>query len=401
MKNNNSRLIVIQSILVAFFADIRCINWGLTKGGFVGEGAMSLLYIVIVGLIIVSTVFSRRSLAYSFRGYSIFFPLFLLLFYAVTSIFVAPPVVSIPFFLIFTIIAFLIPHITLVNSYLMLKSMMILPSFAILRFHDVFASVVDWTNRLPMDVSYGYLIPIIANIVFLWFYFKEENKFAKLVTIIFSTINFLFFLNILLFGSRGPLLCVFLLLCILWCIYIKADNLLIINKKRIMFLTVISAMLFVFFNPILRFLNDYFVDYGLEIDALSKMVYLQETGADISNGRSSLNAITWKGIMEHPILGNGLDQYDNNNPGEDYPHNFLLQILYDGGLFLLLLFMPIFKRIPKLLKNCKKNELVVFLVFFFGAVPGALFSQDLWCIPVLWMFFGLMCTKQFVINSNN
>ena len=400
MKSLNNT-IVVQSILVAFFADIRCINWGLTRGGFVGEGVMSLLYMGIVGLIIVSTIFSKRKIGSSFKAYSIFFPIYLLLFYVLTNLFISSPVVSFPFFLIFTISAFLIPHITLIDSYTMLKTMMILPSFAIVRYHSVFASVVDWTTRLPMDVSYGYLIPILANVVFMWYYFREEKIGAKIITLLFSLINLVFFLNILLYGSRGPILCVFLLLCALWCVKLKDNDNFQINKNKLFVLLLLVVSVVLLSTPLLIYIDGALNKYGIEVDAITKMVYLQDMEGDISNGRSELNAITWKGIMEHPLFGNGLDQYDNNNPGEDYPHNFILQILYDGGLFLLLLFMPIFIRIPKYLKFIRIHELLIFFVLFFGSVPGALFSQDLWCIPVLWMFFGLMCSKQFVFVRNN
>ena len=125
MKSLNNKIVVFQSLLVAFFADIRCINWGLTQGSFVGEGVMALLYIGVVGLIMLSVVFSQMKLRYNFRTYSVFFLLYLLLYYALTSAFVAPPVISVPFFLIFTITAFILPHLTKVDAKIMLKAMII------------------------------------------------------------------------------------------------------------------------------------------------------------------------------------------------------------------------------------------------------------------------------------
>ena len=393
----NTRIVYIQSLLIAFFADIRCINWGLTSGGFAGEGVMSILYIAIVGLIFVSTLFTLKKIKSSFSSYSIFLPIYLLVFYLITSVIVAAPVVSISYFLIFTIVAYLIPHITIVSSKLLLKAMMIFPSFAVLRLQAVFASSVSWATRLPMDVSYGYLIPIVANIVFLWFYFKDESRGAKLITLVFSGINFVFFLNILLFGSRGPILCIFLLLCFLWCIRINHFTGFKIDKRRLYILLFSGILIVAFFIPVMSYMNDRLFEYGIEVDAISKIINLQDAG-DISNGRNDLNEKTWIGIINHPILGNGLDQYDNNYPGDDYPHNFILQILYDGGILLFLIFLPVFRKIPGYLKTCSRDDLAVFSVFSFASVPGALFSQDLWCIPVLWMFFGLMCSKYFTVR---
>lgn len=400
MKSKN-RSVVIQSLLVAFFADIRCINWGLTQGGFVGEGVMSALYVGVVGLIVLSVLFSSNNIISGFSGYSIFLPLYLLLFYALTTVLVDAPVVSIPFFLIFTITAFLIPFITRVDSKLMLKAMMIYPCFAILRLQSVFASSLSWKMLLPMDVSYGYLVPIVANIVYLKFYYKGETFLQKCITLISSLINLVFFIYILLFGSRGPLLCIFLLLCVLWCLKIESSIKVSFSKLRLKVIIIAGLVFMAFFVPLLSFIEGELSKNGIEIEAISKMIRLQDEDGDLSNGRNYLNTLTWDGILASPLLGNGLDQFDNNYPGESYPHNFLLQILYDGGIWLFLILSPIFIRSIKFLRSRTYNEYAMYMTLFFASVPGALFSQDLWAIPILWMFFGLSVSKIFVAESKS
>lgn len=396
---SNRKIIFIQSLLVAFFADIRSINWGLTQGGFVGEGIMALLYIGIVGLIVLSVMFSKTRLIVNFRTYSIFLPLYLIVYYALTNVFVAKPVISIPFFLIFTITAFLIPHITKVDAKMMLKAMMIYPFFSIFRLQSVFASTLSWKMALPMDVSYGYLVPIVANIVYLAFFFKRETFIAKIITIIFSLINLIFLIHIFLFGSRGPLLCVLLLICVLWCL--NADSYGVrLNKKRLKLLSVAVVFIIIFFIPFLTFLEGWFANMGIDVGTISKIIRLQAEEGDISNGRNYLNELTWNGIYSSPLFGHGLDQYDNNHPGESYPHNFILQILYDGGIWLALIMSPIFIRSVNFLKSRTYSEYSIYLTLFFASVPGALFSQDLWNIPILWMFFGLVVSKSFVHRSN-
>lgn len=398
IKNNN--IVIIQSLLVAFFGDIRCINWGLTQGGFVGEGVMSLLYIVVVAFILLTSIFSLKHVKSNLSKYSIFLPLYLIFYYALTYIFIVPPVVSVSFFMIFTIAAFLIPHVTRVDAKLMLKAMIIFPAFAILRMDSVFASVVTWATRLPMDVSYGYLVPIAANIVFLEYYFKKESLINKIIMLLFSIINLIFLLQIILYGSRGPMLCIVLLICFLWCVNHNLYQGVVVNKARVRFIFMAGIFIVLCFIPLLSYLDNLLAGWGVEIDAISKMLYLQEADGDISNGRNSLNQLAWNGICESPLWGNGLDQFDNKYPGESYPHNFLLQIFYDGGVILGMVLLPIFMNIRRFFKNASQQELAVFSTFFFASVPGALFSQDLWCIPILWMFFGLVCTKSFVLNEN-
>ena len=398
MKSLNNKIVVLQSLLVAFFADIRCINWGLTQGSFVGEGVMALLYIGVVGLIMLSVVFSQMKLRYNFRTYSVFFLLYLLLYYALTSAFVAPPVISVPFFLIFTITAFILPHLTKVDAKIMLKAMIIYPFFSIFRLQSIFASTLSWKMALPMDVSYGYLIPIVANIVFLAFYFKEERTLAKVVMILFSLINLVFFIQILLFGSRGPLLCVFLLICVLCCLKLDSHKKVKVNKRRVRITLITGIFVAIFFIPFLSLLEGWLANWDIEVSAISKIIRLQAEEGDFSNGRDELNTLTWNGIYNSPIFGHGLDQYDNNHPGESYPHNFLLQILYDGGIWLFLIMSPIFIQSIKFLKDRSYSEYAIYLTLFFASVPGALFSQDLWNIPVLWMFFGFVVSKVFVVT---
>lgn len=396
----DSKIILVQSLLVAFFADIRCINWGLTQGGFVGEGIMALLYISIVGLIVISVMFSKTKMRDNLRSYSVFLPLYLIVYYVLTNVFVAQPVISVPFFLIFTITAFLIPHITRVDAKIMLKAMMIFPFFSIFRLQSIFASTLSWKMSLPMDVSYGYLVPLVANVVYIAFYFKNEKKISKVATILFSLINLVFFIQILLFGSRGPLLCIFLLIGVLFCIKFDQQNRVKLNNRRIRISLIIAVFLAIFFIPILTLLNSWLANWDIEVDAISKVIRLQTEQGDFSNGRRDLNNLTWNGIYNSPIFGHGLDQYDNNYPGESYPHNFILQILYDGGIWLALIMSPIFIRTVKYFKNRTYGEYSIFLTLFFASVPGALFSQDLWNIPILWMLFGFVISKSFVQSNN-
>jgi hypothetical protein len=156
-----------------------------------------------------------------------------------------------------------------------------------------------------------------------------------------------------------------------------------------------------FFVPLLSLIEGELSKNGIEIEAISKMIRLQDEDGDLSNGRNYLNTLTWDGILASPLLGNGLDQFDNNYPGESYPHNFLLQILYDGGIWLFLILSPIFIRSIKFLRSRTYNEYAMYMTLFFASVPGALFSQDLWAIPILWMFFGLSVSKIFVAESKS
>jgi O-antigen ligase len=122
---------------------------------------------------------------------------------------------------------------------------------------------------------------------------------------------------------------------------------------------------------------------------------------DVTSGRDVIFKLTTLAISQNPLLGYGIDQFENNT-GIVYPHNFILQLLYDGGLVLtFLVIFPVIRGIVKLFKTCSYNEFIVFVALFFASVPGGLLSGDLWTMVTLWVFFGAVFSKQFVYHRNS
>ena len=392
-------IIILQTLVLALYIDIRSVNWALTKILSLGEGIMSLLYIATISLLI---IFMMKTLKYTIRSlskYSIFLVIFLCCFYLITNVFIKTPVVSIQYFLIFTIASFLIPQLTIIDSSLLLKAIMLYPAFSILKINDVFSSYVTWSLKLPMDVSYGFQVPIIATITYVFMYYKTEHGIQKLVTILTSVINFIFLGYILLFGSRGPIIGILLLICMLWCVQFKNNGLLQFNVSRFNKILMLTIICGVFFIGFITAISNFLGNYGIEVDAIQKMIYLNETNGDLSNGRNNLTELAWNGFVSRPIWGHGLDQFDNNYPESSYPHNFVLQILYDGGLILLIILLPILIIGLKRFKSYSYDQFAIFCTFFCASVPGALFSQNLWNMPLLWMCFGFIISKTFIYNK--
>ena len=92
--------LIFMPFLVALFADMKCENWGLVKGGFCDEGILGLLYITTVGLIFLSSLlFNTENLRNLFK-YPTFLATFLVCFYFVTSNLYGTPTVPIVFFIL-------------------------------------------------------------------------------------------------------------------------------------------------------------------------------------------------------------------------------------------------------------------------------------------------------------
>ena len=229
--------IFVLSLLSAFFLDIKAVNWALVNGGFYETGLMNTLFPVTILSILFLGLFKFffPSLKKEMDGWLLVW--YLLCFYLVSVTYIGPPLTESNMFLGFTIAGLFIPLISRVDTCLMLKSIMIFPSFALLRLGMVFVPDLS-TGSISMDASYGFIIPITASIVYYFTYFKNERSYHKLLTILLFFTNGVFLGILLAFGSRGPLLgliCVFAFLYVVSC-----DTRIKVNKKRLRRLLIIS-----------------------------------------------------------------------------------------------------------------------------------------------------------------
>lgn len=395
--NGTPFIIVLQSLLIAFYADIKCINWSLVYGGFTSEGTMSLLYLVIVALIFSFSILGKNKLRSRFNIIMFGILLWLLGFYYYTQFFIGPPHTQLPMFMIFVIIAMLLPYLVRIDAKYFIKGIIFFPFFAIFRLNLVFSPVSNWTDAISMDASYAFLVPITATIVYLFLYFKDESKLEKIFTLILSFINFVYLWKILQYGSRGPLLSITLLIFFLL-IFKTSEKGASVRSGSLSLIILGGLMLILTFSASLPVINQILQSSGISIHAIDKIIRLSGEG-NITNGRDMINAITWSGFMDSPLFGHGLDRFDANT-SLLYPHNFILQILYDGGIILfLVLLVPMLKASIRIMKTCTKDEYAVFVVLFFSSVPGALFSGDMWGLARLWLFFGFVLSKSFVIKK--
>lgn len=404
MKNRDNKLpnsVILMSLLVAFYADIKCVNWSLTYGFIQGResGFMSLLYPSVFFLILAVVVFYKSKIHNKFSYISVFLIAYLIFFYLITQYSIGPPRVQFVQFFAMVILGLCIPNIIRVDTRIMLKAVMSYPAFAVLRLSSIFFMANNWKDYISMDASYAFLTPIMATYIYLFFYFKPESKKQKMVTIFLSLVNFIFFLQLFKYGSRGPLLCLLLLSIFMWIVKPKVHNLgLKANSTRIM-ITVVSLIIVVFsIEAILSRLDSVLRLSDYNIYSFNKILRLT-TMDNLSNGRDILYAETLSWISERPLFGHGFDRFDSNT-GLGYPHNFILQILYDGGLiFFMILIFPIIVRLIKKYKNCSTDEYAMLSFLMFSSVPYALLSQDMWLNTGLWLFFGAVLSKSFVFSK--
>ena len=153
------------------------------------------------------------------------------------------------------------------------------------------------------------------------------------------------------------------------------------------------------FVTLISTIQQYLVIRGISLNFIDKIIFMEQSG-DISNGRELLYANTINEILEKPFFGWGCDQFYTHHD-LNYPHNFILQILYDGGLLLFfILAIPLWYGLKRFWRSCSTDEYAVFVALLFSGLFGSLFSGNLWAGASLWLLFGSLLSKSFVYNKS-
>lgn len=391
---------ILASIFLALFADVKTLNLIVIAAypSYSGVFMTAMYAVIIIGLLIIGLFLQRRSflkLRKSHWGICIL----CILWYIMTSLFIASPSVNIQFFGVFMVAAFLIPGIIHIDVRTFLIALVVLPSIGILYLDRIFYGEILETGVVSMGTCYALLIPVLGDLVYLRFYYRKESIRMKIIMSFFAAINLFYLVQMAMFGSRGPILCAVLLIMSFFIIRIDDNKKVFFRKGRVLIIIIGLLFLIFSFTAILQALQDFLAKFDISLNVVDKFLRLDDNG-DMTNGRESLSTMAWKGIVESPLWGNGISQF-NNNTGEGYPHNFVLQMLYDGGIILTLAIMvPVTQSLIRKLKTISENKFAFFVLLFFASVPGALFSGDLWNASTLWMFFGFVLAKNSVVEKS-
>lgn len=393
--------ITLMSLLLALFCDAKCLNVILTSGNAEG-GILAYIYIyTILSLVILGFLCKKSRIRINTS-------LTLMLFTIITCIlstisFVGMPSTSVLMILVQTFAAFLLPSLIIIDVRTFIYGLMIIPIPAIAKVNEIFVMNSIWYDAISMGLSYAFLTPVIASIVYIFVYFKHDKLLTRVLILPIVFVNFIYATYLILYGSRGPLLAIFLL--IIYLLVVKYDsirNRIVINKRRVYFLLVLGVFLLVVFIPIINVLNDLLQSYDLSFRFVEKILLMYEDG-DISNGRTSIYEYTINSIFQRPIFGHGIGCFYKYYPDKDiqYPHNFILQLLYDGGIVLfLIIVIPVIFGIKKWYKNSTIDEYVLMSILLFSSVPRSMFSGDLWESGLLWLFFGVIVNYSIVVKRN-
>ena len=241
--------------------------------------------------------------------------------------------------------------------------------------------ILDARKSLGMDVSYAFVPCIIAGIVHFFFYRKELKIFEYVIYIpaVF------FFFNLILYGVRGPILCIFVAFIFIWYFGSKKTRL---SWKKI-FVTIGLFFIALFINEIVMGFQVFLNSRGISLYFINKTLLLSETG-NVLHGRNELAKIALAGFTDNFLFGKGMNSFLYHT-GYDYPHNFFMQFMFEGGLFITVLFCVIaFLGTKRCFSKLSIDSRALYILFFSTSVPYMLLSSNPWNSPLLWMYIGLL-----------
>lgn len=215
---------------------------------------------------------------------------------------------------------------------------------------------------------------------------------AAFILSLFSKLNYkykaiilsILLLGLLYSGARGPLLFILLLL-----VYYIIRNYKNNNTIKILFLIFFVIAIFFFF----------FINFSNKriLELLMINNFLKSDGVVV---RIASWGIAIKMFLDNYIFGAGLGGFDTNLYSElgaqlHYPHNIILEVLSELGIFGFILFSIIMIFTLHKLKSYPKEIFILFLFSFYLA----LFSKDLSSNPFLFSLVFFYVDKESSTSS--
>lgn len=371
------------SFLIAFYIEIPIINQILIA--FSGSlTIMTQLYLLCIAVFFVFGLLKMTNRVIKSSTSMLVIMFILVLYCCFTLMMTCGSTLTVNNFIVYTFVPIVLPTLFKINSAIFIKAMMIIPCLGIIKLKSIF--VVDSNNYISMGLSYAVLAPVLASLVFVVILYREQkHKFFYTFVVL---INFVYLVKMSVYGSRGTLLSVLLCIIALWVLKYDSDNKCVhIRSRRVGIFSLIVVGMIFNWQTIIYGVSEFFENKGISVQAFEKSIRLLKDNK-LLNGRNSILEIAFDEIMNKPLFGHGMSTFEYYT-GINYPHNFLVQLLFDGGLLLFGIIVIVFLlRTMKVFQYLSKNQYYLYMYLFFLTVPGALFSGDIWENGKFWFMMG-------------
>lgn len=255
-------------------------------------------------------------------------------------------------------------------------------------------------NQGNMGNIYPIVTMLIICIFHLRYYYKEATKFTKIC----YCYNAYMLIRTIIVANRGALIAIIICAVVVFLYSFNEDGIIKKNsfKQLIFFIiaTILIILIYIYQLEIVQFCSKIFESvFGIVPSFFIKMErYILFN--DISNGRDQIYEILIGAIKESPIYGNGIRTFSSYTKGlYPFPHNFILQFFYEGGL--LFAIVPVFFAVKIVFdilfgKIALKDNYVMAAMLACQCYPKLLFSTDVWLGTAIWM----LITYSYILTRN-
>ena len=217
-------------------------------------------------------------------------------------------------------------------------------------------------------MNFGFLLLLPVIVFFL------ENTWYSII------LSLSFFLLLVVFGSRGPLLSV-----AVFSIYY------IVRKKKYLFLIAFIVLAIVGFAAISSYLD------SLGISSRTIQMFLEGDMMDDS-GRNDIRVNIFKGIKDNPIIGNGL--FGDRVLSKGYAHNFFIEVICHfgfvfGGALLIWLLYELLYVTTHLWGYHKDVFIAMMCILFLPLMTSGSYLEE----PNFFIFIGLLIIMKQLIRQ--
>lgn len=393
----------INSLLIAIMLMSAILSGTFSLAFGVTENA-NLIILIVVMLLLVLKLFVSCKIDINLRKRSILL-LFLIFTLYFLSVFFKGKAVNYNLvqLVFYAVIPVLCANLNF-NTKLVCKYSLYLSLFTILGGNKFFEYQYSFMNQADM----GYIYPLVTMLVIAMFHFRYYRKESD--TNWFIWVCYLYNIYVLirtcLVANRGALLTIiFTFFIIILYDFNKQGQMKKKGIKQIIICTITFICLaFVIFNldSLLELLSNFFSQVISYVPSFILKMQRYIGFDDISNGRSEINILLFEAIKERPFYGYGMETfYEYSDHLYPFPHNFILQFIYEGGILFALIpvFFALWALIKVLFGTIKYKEVFIFsAILVCQCFPKLLFSTDAWMGTALWMLIAY--SMNYLIKDN-
>lgn len=259
---------------------------------------------------------------------------------------------------------------------------------------------ISWRfSQTNLGTIYDLLPCVVFAIFHFAYYRKQSGWFTKL-----CYLYYLYFLvRMLLVIVRGALLTLLVGVVLIYLNNPRSDRNEIrkwtLKKKCLVGLGALIGVLGILnYESVIIWLYEFLQARNINFGVITKFYFYMSTG-NITDNREPYYALVREMFRKSPLWGTGvLTFYAYSPDGAAYPHNYILQFLFEGGLLLMLplaflSLRELYRVITSKYVGINKTVLVSCLLLL-SVVPG-MFSMNIWYCRTFWLvpLLGLTTAK--------